>query len=51
MLLNKNQVSKDYVEEDNYVHRYNLVNGVKAKLAAGLGEPIYRTKKKVKKIK
>jgi hypothetical protein len=46
MLLNRNQVSKDYVEEDNYVDRYNLLHGVKAKLASGLGEPMYRTKKK-----
>ena len=47
MLLNRNQVSKDYSEEQNYADRYELLHAVKAKLAgSGVGEAVYRTKKK-----
>ena len=43
MLLNRNQVSGDYTEEQNYADRYQFLNAVKARLAnSGVGEGAYR---------
>ena len=47
ILLNKNQVDRNYDETSNYADRFTMLQGVKAKLAAS-GEPSLRYKKKVK---
>ena len=49
ILLNKNQIDKDYNDADNYADRYTLLQGVKAKMATS-GEPTFRYKKKAVKV-